>query len=111
MNERRVTRFVKNLDRAYRSRSIYENVRGVITKALANAADNAYADLMDLVFSLSRDLYKEGAKYIREFLPEVLEEVNTRRMSQGGVVGLRTNVKAVDTVWKGIQPENLSGFF
>ncbi len=106
VNERRITRFLQSLDRAYRSRSIYENVRGVITKALANDADNAYADLMDLVFSLSREQYKEGAKYIREFLPEVLEEVEKRRMSQGGVVGLRTNVKAVDTVWKGVQPEN-----
>lgn len=106
INQRRIKRLIQRVDKTYRSRVIYEAVNNVSSKALSGDSDGAFTDLMDLVFSMGRERTQSSAKYIREYLAEVLEEVATRRMKTGGVVGLRTNIKAIDTVWKGLQPEN-----
>ena len=107
VNERFVETRVNKLSNAYRSRELKRLTFEVGSLAEQGYSKQAYDLLSDGLISLAEDRFSGGAHYINEYIPEILSEIDTRRTAPGGIVGLRTNMKPIDLVWKGLEPKKL----
>lgn len=98
-----INKHIEKLANAYMGRRIAELVMQSKSDALAGNSQMAFDTLASGIVELSKDRFDLGAKYVKEYVPNVLEEIDERRTAEGGIVGLRTGIKAIDDGWKGLE--------
>lgn len=107
VTDRFVKQRVDKLDNAYRSRELKNLSHEVASLAEGGYSQQAYNLLSDGLIALAEDRFAGGAHYINEFIPDIIKEIEQRRLAPGGIVGLRTDLKPIDLVWKGLEPKKL----
>lgn len=111
-NSPRVTEYfleqrISKLNNAHRSRELKVLSREVNGLAESGYAEQAYNLLSDGLISLAEGRENQGAKYINEYIPDILQEIDDRRNAPGGIIGLRTDMRPIDQVWKGLEKRKL----
>jgi replicative DNA helicase len=107
VTERFLQQRIEKLDNAYRSRELKNLSREVTGLAEGGYSEQAYNLLSDGLISLAEDRTSGGARYISEYIPDILQEIDDRRNAPGGIVGLRTGMRPIDLVWKGLEKRKL----
>jgi replicative DNA helicase len=107
VTERFAARNIDKLANAYRSRELRKLSNEVGSLAESGYSQQAYDLLSDGLIALAEDRFSGSAKYISEYIPDILVEIDMRRSAPGGVIGLRTDMKPIDQIWKGLERKRL----
>jgi replicative DNA helicase len=107
ISDRFLNQRIEKLYNAYRSRELKALAREVSGLAEGNYSEQAYNLLSDGLISMAEGRENQGAKYINEFIPDILQEIDDRRNAPGGIIGLRTDMRPIDLVWKGLEKRKL----
>lgn len=107
VTERFMEQRIDKVNKAFRSRELKHLSAEVASLAEQGYAEQAYNLLSDGLITLAEDRTAGGARYINEFIPDILKEIDKRRQAPGGIVGLRTDMRPIDLVWKGLEKRKL----